>query len=300
MRMKAKRQLRLWEVLPKGAKIRKTIHCGGDSVTTMLPMTDTAIAKLSKIGRQHELAGTHKCQRMLQGLRQCRVTLLWRSFEKTGMLMRADKQCEDKICPEGLTESYKFHEALNPQPPRSGVMPSSRWEGGAQRKTKVILTVNEEMEVEKLGMHFGEVGTPPHTLYVVAVSSSSPGARAGFVEGDQVVSADGKPMTCLQDFKNVYNTKDVDCDEITIEFQLRSLPSDEEAQIPTQNVQYPRQIDFEDSDLYTDDPEEACCEGNTSQNPSVEQLVVTSEDDDHPMRKLRYNLRSLRINPTEP
>ena len=61
MRMKAKRQLRLWEVLPKGAKIRKTINCGGDSVTTMLPMTDTAIAKLSKIGRQHELAGTHKC-----------------------------------------------------------------------------------------------------------------------------------------------------------------------------------------------------------------------------------------------
>ena len=118
-------------------------------------------------------------------------------------------------------------------------------------------------------------------MYVVAVSSSSPGARAGFVEGDQVVSADGKPMTCLQDFKNVYNTKDVDCDEITIEFQLRSLPSDEEAQIPTQNVQYPRQIDFEDSDLYTDDPEEACCEGNTSQNPSVEQLVVTSEDDDY-------------------
>lgn len=229
-----------------------------------------------------------------------RKKLLWRSFEKTGMLLRADKQCEDKICPEGLTGSYKFHEALNPQPPRSGVMPSSRWEGGAQRKTKVILTVNEEMEVEKLGMHFGEVGTPPHTLYVVAVSSSSPGARAGFIEGDQVVSADGKPMTCLQDFKNVYNTKDVDCDEITIEFQLRSLPSDEEAQIPTQNVQYPRQIDFEDSDLYTDDPEEACCEGNTSQNPSVEQLVVTSEDDDHPMRKLRYNLRSLRINPTEP
>ena len=140
-----------------------------------------------------------------------RKKLLWRSFEKTGMLLRADKQCEDKICPEGLTESYKFYEALNPQPPRSGVMPSSRWEGGAQRKTKVILTVNEEMEVEKLGMHFGEVGTPPHTLYVVAVSSSSPGARAGFVEGDQVVSADGKPMTCLQDFKNVYNTKDVDC-----------------------------------------------------------------------------------------
>ena len=190
-----------------------------------------------------------------------RKKLLWRSFEKTGMLLRADKQCEDKICPEGLTGSYKFHEALNPQPPRSGVMPSSRWEGGAQRKTKVILTVNEEMEVEKLGMHFGEVGTPPHTLYVVAVSSSSPGARAGFIEGDQVVSADGKPMTCLQDFKNVYNTKDVDCDEITIEFQLRSLPSDEEAQIPTQNVQYPRQIDFEDSDLYTDDHEEACCEG---------------------------------------
>ena len=30
-------------------------------MTTMLPMTDTAIAKLSKIGRQHELAGTHKC-----------------------------------------------------------------------------------------------------------------------------------------------------------------------------------------------------------------------------------------------
>ena len=28
MRMKAKRQLRLWEVLPKGAKIRKTINCG--------------------------------------------------------------------------------------------------------------------------------------------------------------------------------------------------------------------------------------------------------------------------------
>ena len=137
-------------------------------------------------------------------------------------------------------------------------------------------------------------------MYVVAVPSSSPGARAGFVKGDQVVTAEGKPMTCLQDFKNVYNAKDVDCDEITIEFQLRSLPSDEEAQIPTQNVQYPRQIDFENSDLYTDDPEEACCEGNTSQNPSVEQLVVTSEDDDHPMRKLRYNLRSLRINPTEP
>ena len=104
-----------------------------------------------------------------------RKKLLWRSFEKTGMLLRADKQCEDKICPEGLTGSYKFHEALNPQPPRSGVMPSSRWEGGAQRKTKVILTVNEEMEVEKLGMHFGEVGTPPHTLYVVAVSPSSSG-----------------------------------------------------------------------------------------------------------------------------
>ena len=41
-----------------------------------------------------------------------RKKLLWRSFEKTGMLLRADKQCEDKICPEGLTGSYKFHEAL--------------------------------------------------------------------------------------------------------------------------------------------------------------------------------------------
>ena len=70
--------------------------------------------------------------------------------------------------------------------------------------------------------------------------------------------------------------------EITIEFQLRSLLSDEEAQIPTQNVKYPREIGFEDSDLYTDDPEEAYCEGNTSQNVSEEQLVVTSEDDDHP------------------
>ena len=112
-----------------------------------------------------------------------------------------------------------------------------------------------------------------------------------------MVTADDKAVRCLQDLKNVYNSKSVGIAEITIEFQLRSLPSDEEAQIPTQNVQYPRQIDFEDSDLYTDDPEEACCEGNTSQNPSVEQLVVTSEDDDHPIRQLRYNLRSLRINP---
>ena len=85
-------------------------------------------------------------------------------------------------------------------------------------------------------------------------------------------SADGKPMTCLQDFKNVYNTKDVDCDEITIEFQLRSLPLDAEAHVPTQNVHYPRQIEFEESDLYTDDPED-----NTSGKlPEEEQLGVTS------------------------
>ena len=115
-----------------------------------------------------------------------------------------------------------------------------------------------------------------------------------------MVTADDKAVRCLQDLKNVYNLKSVGIAEITIEFQLRSLLSDEEAQIPTQNVKYPREIGFEDSDLYTDDPEEAYCEGNTSQNVSEEQLVVTSEDDDHPMRKLRYNLRSLRINPTEP
>ena len=30
-------------------------------MTTMLPMTDKAAATLSKIGRQHELARTHKC-----------------------------------------------------------------------------------------------------------------------------------------------------------------------------------------------------------------------------------------------
>ena len=89
-------------------------------------------------------------------------------------------------------------------------------------------------------------------------------SRAGFVEGDQVVTADDKAVRCLQDLKNVYNLKSVGIAEITIEFQLRSLLSDEEAQIPTQNVQYPRQIDFEDSDLYTDDPEEVCCEGNAS------------------------------------
>ena len=52
MRMKAKRQLRLWEVLPKGAKIRKTINCGGDSVTTMLPMTDTASNVKTKFVRK--------------------------------------------------------------------------------------------------------------------------------------------------------------------------------------------------------------------------------------------------------
>ena len=84
-----------------------------------------------------------------------------------------------------------------------------------------------------------------------------------------MVTADDKAVRCLQDLKNVYNLKSVGiADEITIEFQLRSLLSDEEAQIPTQNVQYPREIDFKDSDLYTDDPEEAYCEGNTSQNVS--------------------------------
>ena len=101
-----------------------------------------------------------------------------------------------------------------------------------------------------------------------------------------MVTADGKPLTCVQDFKNVCNGKDVDCDEITIEFQLRSLPLDAEAHVPTQNVQYPRQIEFEESDLYTDDPED-----NTSGKlPEEEQLGVTSEEDDHRMRLLRYNL----------
>ena len=95
-----------------------------------------------------------------------------------------------------------------------------------------------------------------------------------------MVTADDKAVRCLQDLKNVYNLKSVGIAEITIEFQLRSLLSDEEAQIPTQNVKYPREIGFEDSDLYTDDPEEAYCEGNTSQNitDSMSRLISSIEN----------------------
>ena len=116
-------------------------------------------------------------------------SLLWRSFEKTGLLMRADKKDEDRICPEGLTKPYSFHGAENPRP----ILYASRtmrdpWKDGMEREVTVILKVDPVTnEVQKLGLELKEF-EGLDKVYVSGVTEGEAGAISGLATSTTVLS----------------------------------------------------------------------------------------------------------------